>query len=116
MSADKDVDPSLQQSCPQLELERRHKLNVFFTVKFSLLLGTSAVFLITTKENSSKLTTFVWYTSGLVLIWLLYDMFASLTVGWLTEKILRHVFQAAHYFARLLFIDLWKSRPKKRRP
>ena len=82
--------------------------------KLGLLLAIITSFIVTTKCDASRLTTFVWYTSGLVLIVLLCDIVGHYTVGWLTECILRRLLQAAHYFLRLLFYDLWKSRPKKK--
>ena len=81
--------------------------------KLWLLLGISAVFVVTTKYDASILTTFLWYTSGLGLVLMLGDIVAHHTVGWFTECILTYFFQAARYFLRLLFYDLWKSRPKK---
>ncbi|CAB3996717.1 Hypothetical predicted protein [Paramuricea clavata] len=108
-------EASSQQSCAQVEAKRRHNVTATFTLKkICLLLGTGAVFLLTMKFESSRLTTFLWYTSGLGLIWLLYDMVAHASVGWCTEQILRRSFQAAHYLVRLLFLDLWNSRPKKK--
>ena len=110
-------EASSQQSCDTADCDRvesKRRRNSFFAVKFCLLLGTGAGFLITMKHEPSRMTTFLWFASGFGFIWLLYDIVASHTVGWFTELILRHLCRAAHYLLRLLFVDLWNSRSKKR--
>ena len=102
---------SSQQMCSEVVETRRIKSFIFR--KICLMLGTTAVFIVTMKWESSKIATLLRYVSGFGILCLLYDILASLSVRWLTEQILRRVFEAATYLVKLLFLDLWKSRPKK---
>ena len=105
---------TLQESSQQLSAQIRSERTIT-KIKFCLLLGISAVFILTMKHENSRMLTFLWYASGLGLIWFLCDICARHTITRLTEFILRCIFQAAHYLVKLLFLDLWNSRPKKKR-